>query len=40
MDFKEDFLQLVWKYQYFDRKNLTTTDGKPLKSFKPVTPMR
>lgn len=27
MDFKEDFLQLVWKYQYFDRKNLTTTDG-------------
>uniref|UniRef100_UPI004047E7B4 DUF2851 family protein n=1 Tax=Algoriphagus sp. TaxID=1872435 RepID=UPI004047E7B4 len=30
MDFKEDFLQLVWKYQYFDRKNLTTTDGQAL----------
>ncbi len=30
MDFKEDFLQLVWKYQYFDRKNLTTTEGQEL----------
>ena len=27
MNFKEDFLQLVWKYQYFDRKDLKTTDG-------------
>ncbi|MDE0560942.1 DUF2851 family protein [Algoriphagus sp. NF] len=27
MNFKEDFLQLVWKYQYFDRKGLQTTDG-------------
>ena len=30
MDFKEDFLQLVWKYQYFDRKNLLTTAGEEL----------
>lgn len=30
MDFKEDFLQLVWKYQYFDRKKLTTTFGQTL----------
>lgn len=27
MQFREDFLQLVWKYQYFDRKNLKTVDG-------------
>ena len=27
MNFKEDFLQLVWKYQYFDRKDLKTVDG-------------
>ena len=27
MNFREDFLQLVWKYQYFDRKGLMTTDG-------------
>lgn len=27
MNFREDFLQLVWKYQYFDRKNLRTIDG-------------
>ncbi|WP_232825646.1 DUF2851 family protein [Algoriphagus litoralis] len=27
MNFKEDFLQLVWKYQYFDKKSLFTTDG-------------
>ncbi len=26
MNFKEDFLQLVWKYQYFDRKDLKTID--------------
>jgi Protein of unknown function (DUF2851). len=26
MNFKEDFLQLVWKYQYFDRKGLNTSD--------------
>jgi hypothetical protein len=30
MNFKEDFLQLVWKYQYFDRKNLQTADGQVL----------
>jgi hypothetical protein len=30
MDFKEDFLQLVWKYQYFDRKNLLTTAGEEI----------
>ena len=30
MDFREDFLQLVWKYQYFDRKSLLTTDGEEL----------
>ena len=30
MNFKEDFLQLVWKYQYFDRKNLQTADGQQL----------
>lgn len=27
MNFKEDFLQLVWKYHYFDRKDLKTVDG-------------
>lgn len=27
MNFREDFLQLVWKYQYFDKKELQTTDG-------------
>jgi hypothetical protein len=27
MNFREDFLQLVWKYQYFDRKDLKTVDG-------------
>lgn len=27
MKIKEDFLQLVWKYQYFDRKDLHTTSG-------------
>ena len=30
MNFREDFLQLVWKYQYFDRKNLQTVDGQEL----------
>lgn len=30
MNFREDFLQLVWKYQYFDRKDLQTVDGKQL----------
>lgn len=30
MDFKEDFLQLVWKYQYFDKSKLYTTEGDPL----------
>ncbi|MDN3205204.1 DUF2851 family protein [Algoriphagus sediminis] len=27
MDFREDFLQLVWKYQYFDKRGLKTTDN-------------
>jgi len=27
MDFQENFLHLVWKYQYFDKTGLTTTDG-------------
>lgn len=30
MEFQEDFIQAVWKYQYFDKSNLTTTDGLPL----------
>ncbi|MFC3417001.1 DUF2851 family protein [Algoriphagus hitonicola] len=30
MNFREDFLQLVWKYQYFDRKNLQTVDGQEI----------
>ncbi|TDQ17365.1 uncharacterized protein DUF2851 [Algoriphagus boseongensis] len=30
MNFREDFLQLVWKYQYFDRKGLKTTNGNSL----------
>ncbi|TVP53287.1 MAG: DUF2851 family protein [Mongoliibacter sp.] len=30
MDFKEDFLQAVWKYQYFDKNSLHTTDGQPV----------
>lgn len=30
MNFREDFLQLVWKYQYFDKKNLRTCDGQNL----------
>lgn len=27
MNFQENFLQSVWKYQYFDKNNLQTTDG-------------
>jgi hypothetical protein len=30
MDFQENFLQLVWKYQYFDKNSLCTTDNTPL----------
>ncbi len=30
MIFREDFLQLVWKYQYFDKKALYTTNGELL----------
>ncbi|SIS48881.1 DUF2851 family protein [Belliella pelovolcani] len=30
MDFKEDFLHSVWKYQYFDKNGLQTTSGEPL----------
>ncbi len=31
MTFKEDFLQLVWKYQYFEKAKLITTAGDELK---------
>lgn len=31
MIFKEDFLQLVWKYQYFEKAKLRTTAGDELK---------
>lgn len=31
MIFKEDFLQLVWKYQYFEKANLRTSAGDELK---------
>ncbi|MCE7055124.1 DUF2851 family protein [Algoriphagus sp. AGSA1] len=31
MTFKEDFLQLVWKFQYFTKTNLRTTNGDELK---------
>ncbi|WP_192347144.1 DUF2851 family protein [Algoriphagus sp. Y33] len=31
MTFKEDFLQLVWKYQYFQKDKLYTTNGDELK---------
>lgn len=31
MTFKEDFLQLVWKYQYFEKAKLRTTSGDELK---------
>lgn len=27
MDFREDFLQLVWKFQYFDKRNFQITSG-------------
>lgn len=27
MDFNEDFLQTVWKYQYFNKEGLVTSDG-------------
>jgi hypothetical protein len=30
MDFQEDFLQTIWKYQYFDKKGLETTEGNDL----------
>jgi len=30
MDFNENFLQLVWKYQYFDKNQLQTTDNQNL----------
>lgn len=30
VQFQEDFLQLVWKYQYYDKKGLETTSGIPL----------
>lgn len=28
--FQEDFLHMVWKYQYFDKRGLDTSDGLPL----------
>ncbi|WP_296703020.1 DUF2851 family protein [Algoriphagus sp.] len=27
MNFREDFLQLVWKFQYFDKRNFQTSNG-------------
>ncbi|MFD2202413.1 DUF2851 family protein [Shivajiella indica] len=30
MDFQENFLHAVWKYQYFDKTNLQTTNGDPI----------
>lgn len=30
MDFQEDFLQTVWKYQYFDKSGLETNSGQRL----------
>ncbi|MCH7408775.1 DUF2851 family protein [Belliella sp. DSM 111904] len=27
MKFQEDFLQTVWKYQYFDKRRLDTSSG-------------
>ncbi len=30
MDFQENFLQLVWKYQYFDKNQAHTTDNKTI----------
>jgi hypothetical protein len=30
MEFKEDFLQAVWKYQYFDKNGLRSSDGQTL----------
>ncbi|SHN24448.1 Protein of unknown function [Cyclobacterium lianum] len=30
VQFQEDFLHLVWKYQYFDKKGLATSSGLPL----------
>ncbi|WP_162416282.1 DUF2851 family protein [Cyclobacterium roseum] len=32
--FQEDFLQMVWKYQYFDKKGLETSNGLPLSIYK------
>ncbi|MCH7397574.1 DUF2851 family protein [Belliella sp. DSM 107340] len=34
MDFQENFLQTVWKYQYFDKNSLNTTDGSALSILK------
>lgn len=34
MDFQENFLQAVWKYQYFDKHNLQTNDGTSLSIIK------
>lgn len=30
MDFNEDFVQAVWKYQYFEKRDLETTHGQSL----------
>ncbi|MFD2033158.1 DUF2851 family protein [Belliella marina] len=34
MDFQENFLQTVWKYQYFEKNGLMTTDGSTLSVLK------
>jgi hypothetical protein len=31
----EDFLHFIWQFQYFDKHNLQTTDGKPLEILSP-----
>ena len=33
--FKEDFLQYVWQFQYFDKNALQTTDGHTINIIKP-----
>ncbi len=32
---QEDFLYYIWKFQYFDKKDLTTCQGEPLNIFHP-----
>ncbi len=32
---QEDFLHYIWKFQYFDKKDLITTQGEPIAVFQP-----